>query len=343
MGTTVSMDETENTSGRKDARDTALGWYVRLTSGEAGEADWAAHAEWLAADPANLAAFTSVQVQFDRMDSAAEAVRAHYADAMPAPVLPAPARRVARRTVLLAGAFAGLAAIVAGISLWPWSQATPTRYATARGEVRQVTLADGSTVNLDTDTAITVAIDDGRRVATLDHGRAIFDIRHEPSRPFIVNAGRRRIHVLGTRFEVSTLDDSLSVTVARGRVGVTAQEEDQPILAQNTASAGERLVYLQGGSIPHRETVDAATVGHWSEGWLSFVATPLKTVLEEANRYLPGDLLHAGGPAVAEMTFTGSLQIRDGETLARNLADFMSLDIRREGDHFILEPREASR
>jgi transmembrane sensor len=329
------MQEGRDRSGPGDAEATALAWYVRLTSGEASEADWAAHAEWLAESEAHLAAFTAVQVRFERVDAAGPAARERYTqgagEAWPLGML----RRPVSRRLLFGGA--AMALVLAATGLLTWHGSETVRYATARGEVRQVALADGSTVNLDADTEVKVTFERDRRLATLERGRAIFDVRHDPARPFVLTAGNRQVHVLGTRFEVSMLDDRFSVTVTRGRIGVSPRGSAQPIRPENTVSAGQRLVYLKDGAAPQRDEVATADVGRWSDRWLTFVAAPLKTVLAEANRYFPEETLRTGSPAVAGMTFTGSLHVKDAQTLASNLAAFMALSARREGDHFVLD------
>jgi transmembrane sensor len=55
-------------------------------------------------------------------------------------------------------------------------------------------------------------------------GQAFFDIRHDDLKPFIVHTGKLETTVLGTAFNVKALkgDKTITVTVTRGRVKVTA-------------------------------------------------------------------------------------------------------------------------
>ncbi len=64
------------------------------------------------------------------------------------------------------------------------SSAPPSTYATAKGEVREVMLSDGSRITLDTDSAVKVAFVAARRNLTLQKGRAFFAVKHDASRRF---------------------------------------------------------------------------------------------------------------------------------------------------------------
>src|SRR5262249_1651311 len=72
-----------------------------------------------------------------------------------------------------------------------------TTFATAKGQHQHVVLADGSSVDLDAETRLTVAMSRGERRVTLADGQAIFDVRHDANRPFVVAAGDRLIRDLG--------------------------------------------------------------------------------------------------------------------------------------------------
>jgi transmembrane sensor len=319
----------------------ALSWHLRLSSGHAGEEAWAEHAEWLAADPAHLDAFSEVDETFGRVDAAASAVAARYR--LPQAGTGAPRRRLmpllaifGSRPALAAGLVAALMVLFIGGGLLYRQQAAPQmlEFATAIGEVRHVALPDGSVVDLDTDTVLKVAYSDHLRDTQLLHGRAVFDVEHNPDRPFLVRTQGHEVRVLGTRFEVASRDTGMSVAVVRGLVGVSsAATAGAAPLARLTP--GEKLDLPPSGA-PRHETVDPETIGTWTEHRLTFDETPLSRVLQEINRYFPGKALRIEDAVLGDIAFTGSLYIDDAEKVARNLASFTGLHYEREGGGFIL-------
>ncbi|WP_262422640.1 FecR family protein [Brevundimonas denitrificans] len=115
-----------------------------------------------------------------------------------------------------AAALTALALVVGG-TLW-WSARGV--HETAVGERRDIRLADGSLVNLDTDSRIRVVFDQqGRRVELLE-GQALFDVTPDPQRPFSVEAAGARVVAVGTVFEVRRRGERVDVTLVSGRVNV---------------------------------------------------------------------------------------------------------------------------
>lgn len=342
------MDPETDNLDLPDVTQTALDWHLRLTSGAASDADWAAFAVWLGADEAHAQAFGAVEAVLDRVDAVSEQVRIRYATELPSKDRTpeaAPNSRprlldwlsVGRRPFVAAAIAASLLLVVGGVGVMEMTASNMIRYATATGEVRQVTLPDGSTADLDTDTVLEVAYSKGERDTTLLKGRAIFDVRHNPSRPFTVAADGREVKVLGTRFEVSAIDDDVSVSVARGSVGVSSKVDAAP--APVVLAPGDRLVFAANTSVPRREKVNLSDFGTWAQHRLTYSDTPLSRVLADVNRYFPGTPFRVDSKDLAALPFTGSLYVDDGETMARNLSSFMSLTYRRDGNSYVLEPK----
>ena len=95
-------------------------------------------------------------------------------------------------------------------------------FQTAIGEFRQVGLNDGSTIDLNTDTAIDVDLSRGGRIVELHRGEAFFDVAPDPNRPFVVRTATGEVTVLGTKFNVSINNGETLVTVLEGHVQVAA-------------------------------------------------------------------------------------------------------------------------
>lgn len=72
------------------------------------------------------------------------------------------------------------------------------RIVTAVGEQRDVMLVDGSTLHVNTDTALTVTLGGKERSVQLDKGEVLFDVTYDAARPFDISAGDRRVRVVVT-------------------------------------------------------------------------------------------------------------------------------------------------
>ena len=347
------VDETESTE-LPSAAEQALQWHLRLSSGDATEDDWAAHADWLAVDPMHLTEFAAAQDVFERIGAASSEVRAAYSRPASAQSAVRGPKRPSFWSSLLGGGFisnrpifaagmavAVLALVVVGtLTFQRLTGPTVLRFATTTGEVRQVTLPDGSKADLDTNTALTVAYSQNMRSTDLTRGRAIFDVKHDENRPFLVDADGHEVRVLGTKFEVATIGDKFSVAVARGSVGVSSKSMRT---AQEQLTSGDKVIYTAHATVPKRERIDPNDIGSWTERRLTFNDAKLSDVIKEVNRYFDGTAFKLDSPDLASLSFTGSLFLNNKEDVARNLSSFMSLNYRRDGDSFVLKRSETGK
>jgi transmembrane sensor len=83
-------------------------------------------------------------------------------------------------------------------------------------------LADGSHADLvGAHSELELVHNTKERVALrLVAGRAHFEVRHDPARSFVVEAGAQRVEVIGTSFDVERDAQSVAVSVMRGKVRV---------------------------------------------------------------------------------------------------------------------------
>ena len=221
------------------------------------------------------------------------------------PAPKAPVRRRPTRRILFALAGAAIAAcliLVFGSSL---RLALEADYRTAAGEARLVTLADGSTVQLDTGTAIATDLDANRRGVTLLEGRAFFDVTPDAARPFTVKAGAVTVTVKGTAFDVAKADDAVRVAVERGAVAV-----DYPGAATAALLApGDRLTVDADG---RAATVHGAIngVAAWRRHRLVVEGGTVGNAVAEIARYRPG-LVIITDDALAVEPVTGIYDLND--------------------------------
>jgi transmembrane sensor len=170
-------------------------------------------------------------------------------------------------------------------------------YATAVGETRRVTLEDGTTVLLNTGTRVSISFSPRMREVNLLRGEATFNVAHHVTRPFIVNAGRRRFQAMDTQFNLRTLTaENVELTVIEGQVKVLdapprlpdspARRRDIVTYGEQTVSASEEALVEPGfQSVSHIESSEVAARLAWQQGLLIFEDKALQDALAEVERY----------------------------------------------------------
>src|SRR5262249_37280059 len=99
------------------------------------------------------------------------------------------------------------------------------RYSTVVGGLPTIPPADGSKVPSNTDSQVRLAITDRERAIELTHGEAFFEVARDPSRPFVVTAGSKRVIAVGTQFSVRRDGEDVQVAVAEGLVRVESLQD----------------------------------------------------------------------------------------------------------------------
>ncbi|KAF1024094.1 MAG: Protein FecR [Paracidovorax wautersii] len=306
----------------------AAQWLVRMHAGQASAADAEACRRWRAASPAHEQAWQK-----------AERLRRQFGAVPPAlgvPVLtrPAPARR---RAAVKAMAVLGLAAPVSWLA---WRQAGEAGwgadYRTAVGERREVALADGSRVLLNTATALDVAFTAQARRLHLRRGeidvRTAAD-RQSPARPFEVHTAQGRLLALGTRFVVRVHDDGWTeLAVLAHRVQITTAGSG----AQRVLEAGQRVRFSAGvieAAQPLAAGWAAAGAPAWAQGVLYADDQRLGDFLAELARYRPG-LLRCD-PAVAGLRISGAFQLADTDAVLAALQAALPIEVVRRTRYWV--------
>ena len=320
----------------------AAGWVVRLSGAEVGEADWLAFIAWLDAAPQDRPdlhreAFDRAQAVWLSLDQLSDAPRR---------AAPRRLRRVStqhrRRRTLAWAAAAAVAASVAGLGLWtaaripvrgPARASAVLAYATAAGQARTLHLADGSRIDMDGATALTVEMGGVDRRVSLDHGEARFDVVHDPARPFQVDLGVARVRVLGTAFDVVREDGSTEVSVARGAVSLQTA-------AQSVRLPAGRIARLDARGGIELGQVSPADVGAWRDGRRLYRDRPLSEVVADLNRQYPQPIRLADGQ-VQRLRFTGVLALGPRAQTVRRLTLLLPLQAQAGPDgEIVLSSRE---
>lgn len=227
------------------------------------------------------------------------------------------------RRQLLAATFAVFVALLIGGGIWLGMQ--PPVHETPVGGQQVVMLADGTRVSLNTDSRVAVLYSEGERRVRLDRGEALFEVAHNPARPFIVEAGAEQVRALGTTFIVRRDGaQKLAVILLEGRVRVS-----DPVRAAVLAP-GERLtVTSSAGAALDRPSID--TVAAWRRGEVVFEDATLIEAAAELNRYSETQLTVAD-PSLATLRISGVFSTGDIGEVAETIAALHRLRAVRNGD-----------
>lgn len=359
------MDATER---RDRASAEAAHWWTQLghkAPTDVSETDRREYTAWLRESPLHIAAMLRI-AQIDEslrefpswaeIPSETEVEQGNV-------VLLAPPSRSARhnntlprkRNTLSRLAWAATVAAVAICIGWLLLQARGTVLTTDRAERREVMLADGSMVSLEPETRLRVSLSKSERRLTLEHGRALFRVAQDATRPFLVTSAGTVIRAVGTVFGVEEADKDVIVTVKEGRVQVLQTETPMtntpgPGQARAVSDPTRSGVFLSsnqqitvstlGASGPVR-AVDATRALAWSEGLLVFNSTPLSQVATRINQYNRVQI-RIGDPDLGRRTVSGVFQASDPQTLVDFIRAGARVTVTRPSDSEIVVSTQGS-
>src|SRR5204863_2251084 len=167
------------------------------------------------------------------------------------------------------------------VANWP---SPATTYATAPGETRQVILADGSHVRLNAGSRLEVRLGRRARRVEMADGEAVFDVTHDPGRPFLIDTGDREVRVVGTQFDLRQRGDAFALTVRRGLVEV--RPSGAPQAPPTRVAAGQRLTHDRGAPAGQLSAAGGDDAFAWTRGQLVYTAAPLAEVAADLSRSL---------------------------------------------------------
>jgi transmembrane sensor len=331
-----------------DAYTAAADWHGRLDEDDSART----HAEfdaWLAADPRNQAAFEAVERTWSSLGTARvdarvlkmrhEALSATY--------------RLRFLRVAAAAAVVGVAVAI-GYAVVPTFRDGPAShpgmimraateggaFRTAVGERSNITLSDGSSVVLNTNSRVEVRYTPEQRRVRLLAGQAWFQVAKNPERPFVVEAGDQRVTALGTAFDVRMDSrDSVQVTLAEGKVSV------EPILSPiarlispppvpKLLVAGEALIVSENAPV-ERLKADLTKLESWRKGQVVFDNDTLDTAIAEINRYSP-IRIELADPSLGQLRVSGVFKAGHSDSFVETVTGHYPLQIASRDESRIL-------
>lgn len=279
-----------------DILDEAAQWLVVMNDEPVSDNDRRAWLAWRARSPEHEGAWQRAERLLARLGEAPAAL------AMPALDRPTKSRRAA-----LAKLAALCIAAPGGLAAWRLAQSEgwTADYRSAAGELRQITLADGSRVRLNTHSAIDLRFDASQRLVVLRSGEIFIETAADPAgarRPFRVQTAEGIFEALGTRFNVRQQSGETQLAVLEGAVRATPRRDGADA---RVIQAGEQTV-LQAGVVEPARALDPAITA-WTHGMLLADDMRLADVIDELARYRSGILRCS--PEIAGLRVSGTFPV----------------------------------
>lgn len=314
----------------------AAEWFTRLQGEDAGTREREQFTEWLLRSPTHIAEYLAISRAWgDSADASDESIQelvsAAKADTTPANVVQLreqlPSREhlpVKRRGFLLAASVL-IGTLLTGAVAWQLVK-DARAYVTEIGEQRSIPLADGSVVQLNTDSRLKVAFGEQERKLTLSRGEAIFTVARDTTRPFLVTTAQARVRAVGTVFNVATKEGSTAVTVIEGRVAISLMSDaGASVLAE--LGAGQQAEITGAGEILSGSGPSLERVLAWPERRLVFRGETLAEVVAEFNRYHERPI-RIEDPSLAAVRINGVFDASDPHSLIQFLERYENVRTR---------------
>ncbi|MBL0011319.1 MAG: FecR domain-containing protein [Nitrosomonas sp.] len=213
-----------------------------------------------------------------------------------------------------------------GLSLSEWLADERTGI----GEMRRITLTDGSHITLDSDSAADIAFDTQQRRIILygaPAGKVVLDSLLTP-RPFIVESRDGIARALGTRYTVDQTDHDSIVTVIEPQVAVTNRDHPQQSVTLQTGQSirlNSKRIHLPEAASPFAAS--------WIQGRLVYQDAPLDQVIRDLARYREGFLKI--DEEAGRLRFTGVLPIDNPAAALSILENALPIRAKQPGKWFV--------
>lgn len=213
-----------------------------------------------------------------------------------------------------------VAALLTLVSIVPASQSPDAALATKASEWRTLTLEDGTIVTLGPRTVLTYSFTHRRRSIYLISGEALFQVRKDLQRPFVVESPIGCAKALGTVFSVSHQLHSTSVTTQEGIVATARLDHSDASCSRHSIRliAGQKAVIESWKPLVAR-AVDTAVEHAWTKREIIFTGQTVEQALGEFNRRNWVQLDMPEDSPNLQMRMFGRFPLDDPEQFARDL------------------------
>jgi len=303
----------------------AAHWYAVLRADDVTQDDHAAWHIWLDQHPEHRIAWQHVEAVSRRFQPLQTEEEQHAAVA---------ALKAARKPNLSRRKVLNGAAAIAGISLFSWAtwrhtplsdlvMAWAADHHTGVGDIREIVLADGSRLWLNTDSTVNVDYHPALRRLQLITGEILIQTASDSQlskRPFVIDTEHGRLQALGTRFTVRLNQGETYLAVFEGAVKIRTESTR----TSEVITAGWQTRFTQDG-ITESQPAERARQA-WAQGILLADNMRLQDLVAELSRYRSGHLGVA--PEIANLRVMGTYPINDPDRTLAMLEEILPVRVR---------------
>ena len=298
----------------------AVTWFVALQSQDCDEQQHAEFQQWLTQHTSHADAYAEAEKLWINLDNVKPSI------------LSLKARNQSTHSSRIS--IASLLLIAVATGWWLDYSAEIIMHSTGIGQRRSVELADGSQIELNAATQLSVRVSWLRREIQLQEGEAMFNVMHEKFRTFTVKAGTLQVRDIGTRFNVRKRQDGTVVSVLEGEVEV---KPEHAWLGQNV-KAGFSCKMDENGQLHAIEPANLEQASSWLDGRLVFNHTPLSQVVAELEHHHDVHFVFSD-VTLRNETLSGAFEAADLNPFLRAIEKILPVRTQRQKQTIVLSRR----
>jgi transmembrane sensor len=190
-----------------------------------------------------------------------------------------------------------------------------------------VSLPDGSKIFLNRNSELSYHAGFGKQKRDVKlRGEAFFNISADASKPFIIDAGKARVKVVGTSFNVITNngESAVEVFVETGKVLVSDNS------GTKTLQLDPGFVGTMDSKTSHKEVNRNPNYRSWNTGLLIYNGQKLDVVFNDLKRVYNMDII-ADDPGILENRWTSPIDNQTQDTIIRLICTSFNLGFTKDG------------
>ncbi|WP_047533752.1 FecR family protein [Methylotenera sp. N17] len=309
-------------------RESAIAWFIRIRDAEADDVIRSKFEQWLMSSQAHQQAYADISKMWETFGSTSDLEK--LAGVAEQNIYLQKAERSQHVKKYIVGLMAAVAIGLGGLLGFQSWRAQPTMQMMAQTEVGQIKsqrLNDGTLLTMNMGTVIEVTYYRDQRLVNLKQGEAIFDVARDERRPFIIDSGKAKITVLGTRFAVNRMKKLVRVSVDHGTVKVEQHDskniESPDSLILHDGEVAEVNAYRSEPTHVQRQASDAFA---FEKGMVIFEEADMDEIAETLSRYRKLPLI-VEQPVSAKVHISSMLKADAIETFINQMPEMAPVSI----------------
>lgn len=284
-------------------------WMARLWADDVNQQDEIAFQTWYEEKPEHALAWQQLELLQEKFHKVPQSELSRK-------VLISQEKGLSRRHLLLLGLFTlgNLSLIFSGLAGHPGRR----EYVTAVGEIKTVTLSDGTVMSMNTDTSVYVDFEQSERMLYLLKGEIMISSAQD-IKPFYVTTRDGKVVPIGTYFIVNQREQETIVSVYEGVVELRPMRSIQFVQLK----AMQQAAFNTKGTMPIQQLSTSRAL--WLEHKIQATNSKLTDFIIELARYHRGVINVA--PELAKYKVTGIFSINNIDKTLHHLSEILPIEI----------------